>query len=67
MFTGWYYEATNGQEEKKKAGGMIGDKRTETMLRGILRNLRHNIAPTLGVRNDHKSVIWHTKLVIWSL
>ena len=22
---------------------------------------------TLGVRNDHKTVIWHTKLVIWSL
>ena len=23
--------------------------------------------PTLGVRSDHKTVIWHTKLVIWSL
>ena len=22
---------------------------------------------TLGVRNDHKTVIWLTKLVIWSL
>ena len=22
---------------------------------------------TLGMRNDHKTVIWHTKLVIWSL
>ena len=22
---------------------------------------------TLGVRSDHKTVIWHTKLVIWSL
>ena len=41
----WDYEATGRKKDGEKTGGLIRVKRTETVLKGRLRDLGHIIVP----------------------
>ena len=44
VFSVWTCEATGGKEDGEKAGGLVRVKRTETVLRGRLRDHSHILA-----------------------